>query len=215
MNFHHFSQGSTTDLKISKIASIFIGLLIGIVLIIMAFRFFSTTFSRASDNEPRDVVISEITKNNAKISWTTAIETQGVVEYGTSPTATNYFAPETNPTKNHLVELTLLSPATTYYFFIRIGDKRYDNGGVPWTLTTKSEQESVRPTISSIVPTQILPSPTVIRPTPIQTIIIPQPSTNNALTCDETDCQKIKEKFGRGCNTQDYFKCLRRLTPTL
>jgi hypothetical protein len=188
--------------KLMKIASIAIGTVISLLLIVMGFKLFSTVFTRASDYEPRDVVVSNIDQNSAKLSWATGIETQGVVEYGTTPTALNFFAPEPQKTKTHLVDLTLLSPSTSYYFQIRIGDKKYDNGGVPWTFTTKGTEKSQPST----------PTPTAaIQPTPVQTLQIPVTGTP---VCEETDCAKIKEKLGKGCSTQDYFKCVRKLTPS-
>lgn len=193
--------------KLMKISSIGIGIVISILLIVMGFKVFSSVFTRAADYEPSDVVVSNIAENSSKLSWATGIETQGVVEYGTSPTSLNFFAPEQSKTKSHSVDLTLLSPNTTYYFQIRIGDKKYDNGGVPWTFTTKDTQKSVVP---SSAPTQaIVP---VAKPTPVQTLEIP--TTGTPQVCNETDCTKIKTKFGKGCNTADYWKCIRKLTPT-
>ena len=196
------------DPKITKIGSVVIGIVIAVILGVMALNM-GGVFTRASDIEPRDVVISDIAQNNAKISWVTGIETQGVVEYGTTPTALNFFAPEATKTKNHLVELTLLSPQTTYYFQIRIGDKKYDNGGVPWTFTTKDSQTQPAvqptPTATSLLPTQ---SPT---PTPVQSLEINvSPTQSSNSSCNETDCTKIKEKLGKGCSTQDYFRCLKK-----
>jgi len=193
--------------KLMKISSIGIGIVISILLIVMGFKVFSGVFTRAADFEPSDVVVSNIAENSSKLSWATGTDTQGVVEYGTSPTSLNFFAPEPAKTKSHSVDLTLLSPNTTYYFQIRIGDKKYDNGGVPWTFTTKDTQKSVVP---SSAPTQaIVP---VAKPTPIQTLEIP--TTGTPQVCNETDCTKIKAKFGKGCNTLDYWKCMRKLTPT-
>jgi len=188
--------------QITKIASIVIGVIVAVVIMVMGFRLLSGVFTRASDVEPRDVVISDISQNNAKISWSTGIETQAVIEYGNTPTALNFFAPETQKNKSHSVDLTLLSPNSTYYFQIRIGENKYDNGGVPWTFTTKDITKSQVPTT--------IPSPTKIQPSPIQTVVIP----TTASTCTETSCPAIKAKLGQGCNTQDYFKCLRKLTPT-
>ncbi len=197
---------------IKKISAVFIGLIVFILLIYFGFRIFG---SRAADMEPREVLITEITQNSAVISWTTRIETQGVIEYGTSATALNFFAPETQQTKNHEVTLTLLSPSTTYYFQIRIGDKKYDNGGVPWTFTTKGASASnpintPTPTVatSAEAPTQT--------PTPIQVLDVGQSSSKTPTlpSCDETDCYKIKLKLGKGCTTQDYFRCVRKLTTT-
>lgn len=189
--------------KVLKIASIVIGTIIGLLLIVMGFQLFSGVFTRASDLEPRDVVVSNITQNSAKLSWATGVETQGVVDYGTTPTALNFFAPEPQKTKTHLLDLTLLSPSTSYYFQIRIGDKKYDNGGVPWTFTTKGTEKSTTP----LTPTPT--SSTQPTPTPVQTLQIP---TTGTPVCSETDCAKIKEKLGKGCSTQDYFKCLKKLT---
>ncbi len=133
-----------------------------------------------------------------------------MIEYGTSPTALNFFAPEPEKGKNHSVNLTLLSPLTTYYFIIRIDDKRYDNGGVPWTFTTKgvNDQVEINPSPTTSVGI-ITPSPTSEKgtPTPVQSLRID-------LKCEETDCQKIKEKIGKGCTTRDYFLCIKKLTPT-
>lgn len=191
--------------KLMKIASIGIGVLISILLLVMGFKVMSGVFTRAADFEPRDVVVSNIAQNSAKLSWETGVETQGVVEYGTSPTSLNFFAPEPQKIKTHTVDLTLLSPSTTYYFQVRIGDKKYDNGGVPWTFTTKGTEKSTLPTpTSSVIPTT--------KPTPVQRLEVPAKSSD--LECTETDCAKIKEKLGKGCDTQDYFKCLKKITPT-
>jgi hypothetical protein len=194
---------------ILKIASIIIGTIMFILLVYFGFRIFG---SQAGDFQPREVVISNITQNSVTITWVTGVETQGVIEYGTTPTALNFFAPESTKTKNHSVDLTLLSPSTTYYFQIRINDRKYDNGGVPWTFTTKAVEKTATPS-----PFENIPSPTptisVNTPTPVQRLIVPTESSSS-LTCDETDCAKIKEKLGKGCTTQDYFKCILKSTPT-
>ncbi len=195
------------DPKIMKIASIGIGVVISILLLIMGFKVMSGVFTRAADYEPRDVVVSNIAQNSAKLSWATGVETQGVVEYGTSPTSLNFFAPEPQKIKTHAVDLTLLSPNTTYYFQVRIGDKKYDNGGVPWTFTTKGAEKTVVPTTAPLV------IPTA-KPTPVQRLQIPAKSSDIIEKCTETDCAKIKTKLGKGCDTKDYWDCLKKLTPT-
>lgn len=187
---------------IKKISAIVVGIAIFIALVIGYFAIFGT---RAADFEPRDVIVSNIEKNSVRSTWATGVDTQGVVEYGTTPTALNFFAPEATKGKTHTLDLTLLSPNTTYYFDIRIGDKKYDNGGVPWTFTTKGAESSVA--APTTAPTQAV---SAAQPTPFQELKIPDGTEG----CTETDCSKIKEKLGKGCSTQDYFKCLKKLTPT-
>jgi len=193
---------------ILKIASIVIGTIMFILLVYFGFRIFG---SQASDFQPREVVISNINQNSVTITWVTGAETQGVIEYGTTPTALNFFAPESTKTKNHSVDLTLLSPSTTYYFQIRINDRKYDNGGVPWTFTTKAVERTTTPTVVQ-TPTPTLVQSSSLTPTPVQRLIVPTESSSSA--CDETDCLKIKEKLGKGCTTQDYFKCVLKSTLT-
>ncbi len=188
---------------IKKILAIIIGIAVFAGLVFGYFAIFGT---RAADFQPRDVIISNIEKNSARTSWVTGVDTQGVVEYGTTPTALNFFAPEATKGKIHTLDLTLLSPNTTYYFDIRVGDTKYDNGGVPWTFTTKGAESSVvAPTTE---PTQAV-SASQTTPTPFQKLKI-----SDGTNCTETDCVKIKALLGKGCSTQDYFKCLKKLTPT-
>lgn len=186
--------------KTTKVLAIIIGILIFVGLVIGYFAVFGT---RAADFEPRDVVVSNIEKNSVQVSWATGVDTQGVVEYGTTPTALNFFAPEATSTKTHTIDLTLLSPNTTYYFDVRIGDTKYDNSGVPWTFSTKGTETSVVATPTT-APAGSKPSLT-----PVQTLRI-----SDGNDCQETDCEVIKLKLGKGCSTQDYMKCLRKVTPT-
>lgn len=186
--------------KTIRIASIGIGLVIAVVGIFLALHYFGGGFSRASDQTPRDVVVDELTTNSAKISWSTGVESQGVIEYGTSPTALNFFAPESAQTKSHQVELTLLAQSTAYYFDIRVGDQKYDNGGVPWTFSTKATGVSPTPEIT------IIPSANP-SPKPISTIVIPNPTaTGTTSACTETSCVSICQKLGKGCNSSDLVK---------
>lgn len=150
--------------------------------------------SRAADTAPSGVTVSEITQNSGKVVWTTGQDSQGVIEYGTSPTSLNFFAPESEKAQNHSVDLTLLSPSTTYYFQLRIGDKKYDNSGVPWTFTTKAQNSGDEQDNTSPTPTTGGGGNADFTTSP---------------TCNETDCEKIKAKFFSGCDTQDYIKCIK------
>ena len=191
--------------RFAKIASFAVGGVLSIAVLVLGFATLQRTVLRAEDQVPRDVLVDEITTNSVRINWTTGTKTIGVVEYGTSPTALNSFAPETQGNTSHETELTLLSSATTYYFQIAIGGKKFDNGGVPWTFTTKDSDAQGE---SGEEPTAAPKS--AGNPTPIATIVIRTPTSS----CREVYCSDIKDKLGRGCTTQDYIRCIRKLTPT-
>ena len=192
----------------TKLASIGIGVVASLLLAVVGYNLVQS--SRADDAAPRDVVVSDITANSTKVTWSTGQDTQGVVEYGTSPTALNFFAPEAAKAKTHSVDLTLLSPNTTYYFQVRVADKKYDNGGVPWTFTTKSGTADAQPTSAAIAPTVAPTAADPLLPTVAPTTAAAAVSdVQYSPTCAETDCEKIKNAFGKGCSTQDYIKCLK------
>jgi len=210
--------------QLTKIASIGIGAVLAITLVVIGFKIIQGVFTKAADIVPRDIVINGIGENGAKIAWTTDQDSQAVIEYGTSPTSLNFFAPESQKTKNHTLDMSLLSPATTYYFQIRIGDKKYDNSGVPWTFTTKAKGVAdVTPTIpptasqsSSIaavptVPAVTTPRPTssLIIPSPVPTVPLPTPTVPIVYTCGSTDCTQICQKIWKTipvtCGVRDWF----------
>jgi len=189
------------DPKIIKIVSIALGVIISIGIIVGGWKIL-TAGSRAAQETATSVAIENITQDSVTITWEAAEGSQGVVVYGTTSTALNFFAPEPSNTTGtkHSVDLTLLSPNTTYYFTVKIGMTATDESGFPFQFKTKGNEAAVTPTLA----------PTVIKN---QSIIIP-PKTNAPTlapigSCNETDCDKIKAKLGRGCTTQDYFLCLR------
>jgi hypothetical protein len=192
--------------KLLKLASIIIGTVIAFVVLFIGFKLFSGGFTKAADTEPRDVVVANPSENSVKVTWSTGEDTQGVIEYGTTPTSLNFFSPEPAKTKNHTQDLTLLSPNTMYYFQIRIGDKKYDNGGVPWTFTTKNSEKSRVTTEPTVAPTAIT-IPTSQPVQPVQTLDVP---IKPVLKCDVTECSAIKAKLGNGCSVQDYIRCLKK-----
>src|SRR3989344_1560876 len=175
------------------------GIVLTLVLLVGGFMVLQSGAGRAADEEPRDVVVSDITTNSVKINFATGSKAQGVVEYGLSPTTLNLLAPESEALTSHEVDLTLLSEDTTYYFQISIGGKKYDNTGVPWTFSTKSSDSE-----SGRVPTS---TPTA-KPSPATRVLI----TDGPSPCTEKDCEKIKLKLGKGCTTQDYMKCIKNPT---
>lgn len=191
------------NINLKKVLAIGIGVILGVVVIFLAFTLLQGVFTRAADVKPQDVVISGVTENSAKVTWTTDQEALSNIEYGTSPTSLTFSAPEVEKAKSHSVDLTLLSKNTTYYFQIAVGEEKFDNGGIPWTFTTKSEGDAQ--TGGETVPTA---SPTAS----LQLTITPSPTAASG-TCNFTNCEDMKANFGKGCTTQDYFKCL-RTTPT-
>jgi|SRR3990167_1427394 len=187
--------------KLKKYLPIGIGALISLMILVLAFGVLQNFFTRASGEIPQNVVVSEQTENQAKITWTTEIETIGLVNYGVSPSALTFpQSGDSIKTKQHSVDITLLSPGTTYYFDIQVGETKYDNGGVPWTFTTKEVQKT------QVVVPSVEPAKEEVQATPEPTI--------EPRTCVETSCDEIKAKLGKGCTTQDYFKCVKALTPT-
>ena len=153
--------------------------------------------------EPQDVVATRVSKSEATIAWATAGNVAATVEYGTTPGSLQIYAPEVITTKEHEVELTLLSPATTYYYQIRMKDKTYNNNGVPWTFTTKttSGEEVVAAVKGATTKLSVAPSAT------------PTPKLGTG-DCDVTECSEIKANLGKGCSASDYIQCLAVLGTT-
>ena len=198
------------DPKVMRIASIAIGVVISILVLVMGFKILTGAFTRAANEIPTDVTVTSITSTSATINWTAKEGSQAVIVYGTSSSALNFLAPEVvaGTSTSHSVELTLLSPATTYFFALKMGDKTYDNGGA-WTFSTKSVEKPV-PTAA---PASVV-SPTA-RPRSSQTVVISPPAAIPTASsgCSYSDCTTVKQKLGAGCTIQDYFKCVRKLTP--
>ena len=183
-----------------KIPALIFGIFLAIIFLVGGFFVIQGLPGRAADEQPRDVVVSDITTNSAKISYATAAKTQGVIEYGVTPTALNLLAPESESITDHEMELTLLTKDSTYYFQISIGANKYDNAGVPWTFRTNASDADL----------ESLEPPASLSPTPISRVVVPQAESS----CTESNCSQIKLKLGQGCTTQDYMKCIKRALPT-
>lgn len=178
-----------------RIIAIAIVVVVGLPMLFFGLISGSGIFAREEDEIPRDVVVSKVTKSSATIAWVTDRNTQGVVEYGVSPNVLNFYAPEQSAKKEHTVDLTLLTPSTPYYFIIRVGDRVYDNAGMPWTFTTKSiSGEDVTEEVRGIT-TRIADAEKKKKPT----------STKPAV-CTAKTCAEIQAQLGRGCSMTDYIK---------
>ncbi len=187
--------------KRSRWAAIGIGLVLSVGLIYLGFNVFEGVITRADDESPRDVVVNAVTDTTATVSWSTGVAvTGGIVQYGTSATSLTSFAPaDTEKNTEHTVTLSLLSPSTTYYFVITYGENKvFDNGGVPWVLSTKAEGS-----VEEAGADEGQTSPASTAPTAT-------PGVEPASSCTETECDAIKAKLGNGCQTRDYILCIRK-----
>src|SRR3990167_582213 len=100
-------------LKIPKLAAIAVGSILSIVFLVIGFSVVQNLSGRAEDQVPRDVVVSDMTTSSARITYATGTNTQGVVEYGVSPTTLNLLAPEGGSDTDHKIKLKLGRGCTT------------------------------------------------------------------------------------------------------
>jgi hypothetical protein len=126
-----------------------IGVLILIISVPLAVIFLNqkTIFKLGaqSQDRPENVQILSITEREATIAWNTQKPTQGLINYGSSPSNLTLIQAETSPVINHRVNLLGLLPGTNYFFVIKINDKTFDNNGQPFSFTTKIREVSPTP----------------------------------------------------------------------
>lgn len=112
-------------------------------------RYVKTFLTKAkAEVLPQNVEVKEITQTTAKIAWQTEKEAQSVINYGTDSQNMPLMAFESEATKNHLVSLSLLSPQTTYFFKIKVGEKEYTDAGLPWQFTTLATVTKPAPAVT-------------------------------------------------------------------
>ncbi len=155
---------------------------------------------QSTDIVPIDVKAVDITKNQATISWQTPGISQGVVEYGTNSQALNSYSPEVVSSHDHAVKLTLLSSATTYYFQLRVNDQIFDDGGVPWTFTTKTKDGSDAAEAIKGIMTRSGRGESEAT----------ESATFDPKLCGTSTCEEVQKYLGKGCTSQDYLKCISR-----
>jgi hypothetical protein len=208
--------------NIKKIIIVVILLLTG-VLAVFGLRAAKTYLSGASGGAEPQNVQAQAEAKSATISWQTDKEAQATVEYGTTPASLLLRAPEKQPSTTHRVNLSPLRAGTTYYFRIRVGDKIFDNDGIPFSFKTKGEGTSGQETPTQAAqPTKTQPSPTPAEATGSAQPTA-QPTTSEATGSAEkvTECNKAEftEKFGTSdasydldengtVNTRDWIQCL-------
>ena len=185
----------------------FILIIIALPLIYFSVLTFWQIFSTNKDLTPNDVSVSEISRSSAVISWEGPQGVNSTVEYGDSQSAMNLYAPATASQTTYKSELTLLTSSTTYYFQIRVGEDVFDNGGVPWTFTTKDENGNDAKTEVQGIQTRIqkaLDERDLANATPTPQLVCPPSAT----------CIEIRNLLNRGCSTADYVRCLNNPTAT-
>ena len=196
----------------SRLLGIGVGVMLSFLLLAaVSTAYFSGIFVSASNDSPTELIIRNVSDTSAELYWTTQDETQGLIQYGTNPSELTLIAPEVTSGKEHIQVLTLLQPSTTYYFRIKIGEKEFDNGGVPWTFGTKEagvgggvDKQSAP--VATVAPDVDVPSPTQSQ---VATPTVATPAANG--TCPvTTNCDEIKNMLGQGCQTSDYIQCLQK-----
>jgi hypothetical protein len=106
----------------------------------------------SSPHDAQKIQASAITSTDAKITWESAVENQGLVRYSTDPSAFTQtdssallFSVEAKPATNHEVKLTMLKPGQTYYYKVIVGEKVYDNANLPYTFNTLTSDAALGP----------------------------------------------------------------------
>ncbi|OGK64980.1 hypothetical protein A2313_02820 [Candidatus Roizmanbacteria bacterium RIFOXYB2_FULL_41_10] len=207
-----------------RVVTYILGAVASILMGILGFRFLGEYLtSRASDSAPKNLSITEITTSSAVVKWSSDQDIQVVIEYGTSPTSLTFFAPEATRTKEHRVELNLLTEATTYYFQIKSGDQVFDNGGVPWTFTTLSQAEA-NPTQAPAVTSEptTTAEPTIAESTPALSPTIDPAGVTKDTTCNletyknrfYTDAPEYDQDNNGVVNLRDWSLCNAKATTT-
>lgn len=127
------------NLKLPTILGVIIlvfGVVAGVVLINS-----SQVFKIGANTEgiPKNVRITNITDSTATVTWTTDIKTKGFVKWGKSELALSKVAleDETDASFVHSANIVGIDQGSTIVFKTNSETKDYDNGGIPWNITTK------------------------------------------------------------------------------
>lgn len=200
--------------NVKTIIIVIILILVGILVVVGLNAARTYLSGAAGGTEPNNVRVQADVKS-AAISWQTDKESQGVIEYGTTPASLLLRALETSPTTEHKVTLSPLKTNSTYYFRVKVGETIYDNNGIPYSFRTKDASASGEPSGETGSPAEDQPSSPRVTEVPVQVVT---PSANQGKV---TECvlSEFKAKFGTSnqsydlddngtVNTKDWIRCL-------
>ncbi len=194
--------------KLSKSAGIIILLALALAATIFGGYKVAGNMAKASSCSAQKVSSAQVTPNSAVIAWESSEVTQGRVEYGTTATSLSFTAPEATSGKVHNVPLTLLTPNTSYYYLIAIGDNRCDSTGqscssncIPWSFSTTSV---IQPTVAALTTIAPLPTsfPTSVAPVTETTTVAPtlsgsSPTAVQSPPALSTFCKYVEGSIGQ------------------
>ncbi len=101
----------------------------------------------ASDNIPKDVQISNVSKEAFTVSYITDGDVTGSISYGNSPSLGSIAfdvrdTASPSPHRIHYINVTKLAPSTKYFFSLISGEETFQDGSKPYEVTTASESAS-------------------------------------------------------------------------
>jgi len=200
--------------NMKKVIVVLILILVGVLAVVGLNAARTYLSGAAGGSEPKSVRVQADVKS-ATISWESDKESQGIVEYGTTPASLLLRALEASETASHRVLLSPLKTNATYYFRIRVGETVYDNNGIPYSFKTK-EEDSVSEAGASGEAGSASPQVTQV---PVRVVTpAPEASAGKVTKCDLAE---FKKNFGGtnprydldssgAVNTKDWIKCLEK-----
>lgn len=115
-------------------------LLIGTVVVIVGLNRFRQPEAGASPElKPQQVRLTGVSAESVTINWVTETAAYGFISYGETMSL-GRTSQEAEKTTSHSVTLTALTPETTYYYKIGVGEDLFDDGGIPYSLTTPAQE---------------------------------------------------------------------------
>lgn len=130
------------NLKIPTIIGVIIlaiGMISGIYLVNSSQQFKLSANIEAS---PKNVRVSNITDSGFTVSWTTEVESNGFVKWGSTESSLSKVALEETSEKSlvHTANIAGANSGSQVFFKINSNSKDYDNNGVAWTSKTYTQK---------------------------------------------------------------------------